>query len=194
MPPTKNAYSANGPTSTRQASLVSGNSAQTALSSTSRRRVNSPGANAIASVTTSSTSTTASRETVNSTIASDGVIATASAASTRYPALSHGTSSRSVAAASRMNNAIPMNCCDRGSSPKTENDNDVSVSINGGCTPVPTRSAIRPLSPSRWNTIDSRSEIIASMSGASPTKRPSCTANHASTAPTAANVVPDHNW
>ena len=38
---------------------------------------------AIASTTTSSTSTTASRETVNSTTASDGVIATASAARTR---------------------------------------------------------------------------------------------------------------
>ena len=64
------------------------------------------------------------------------------------------------------------------------------MSISGGCTPVPTRSAISPFSPSRWNTIDSRSEIIASKSGASPTNCASCTANHAITAPMAANDVP----
>ncbi len=105
---------------------------------------------------------------MNITTASAGQVTTASTAKIRSQPLIHCASSRSTPIVSPTNSSRPSSCCERGSSPKTEKKIEFSVSISGGCTPVPTRSAISPFRPVRWKTIDSRSEIIASRSGASP--------------------------
>src|SRR3954447_26707392 len=188
-PPVSAANTTNGSTSTGAVSLASGSNARISPSATGRF---TPGPSSVYAIAAARiTSTSASRETRNSVIASDGQITTANAAATRCPAAAtNGTSSRSTAPASSANRPMPISCCERGSSPNSENAEEDSRSSSGGGKPVPTRSATSPCTPSPGATSDSPSQTNPSRSGASRTNDASWIRYHASTAATAASVEP----